>query len=91
MFITDIKQDGKPILISFIKDTEFDGDDVHKATSIHLQMDVNSMLEALPDTSTVYIKSNELAASVGVTNNLRSLAANIKFIDNIVPQKNCPS
>ncbi len=89
VFVTDIKQDGYPVLVSFLQNTEFDGDRVHKATSIHLQIDVTSMLESLPDTATVYFKNKkELNNAVGVTNNLRSLAANVEFIDKIVSQKN---
>ena len=37
---------------------EFDSDRVHKATSIHLQIDVNSMLKSLPKNATIYIKTN---------------------------------
>ena len=87
VFVTNIKQDGYPILVSFEQNAMFDGDRVHKATSIHLQIDVNSMLEALPETATVYFKNKkELNNVVGVTNNLRSLAANVEFIDEILPQ-----
>jgi len=87
VFLTNIKQDGYPVLISFLQDVDFDGDRVHKATSIHLQIDVNSMLEALPSDATVYLKNkNEFNDTVGVTNNLRSLAANIEFIDEILSQ-----
>ena len=80
VFVTDIKQDGAPVLLAFQKNTEFDGDTVHKATSIHLQMDVASMLKALPSEATVYAKNeSELDTAVGVADNLRSLAANVKF------------
>lgn len=85
VFITDLKQDGKPVLVAFQRNAVFDGDNVHIATSIHLQMDVQSMLKALPADATVYVKNkDELNAAVGVANNLRSLAANIEFIDDIV-------
>ena len=39
VYITNIKQGGLPILVSFDMDATFDGDDVHRATSIHLQVD----------------------------------------------------
>lgn len=38
------------------------------------------MLDNLPPTATVYIKNENELAAVGATNNLRGLAANIKFI-----------
>ncbi len=87
VYITDIVQNEMPIMISFQKNSTFDGDNVHKATSIHLQADVETMLKALPTEATVYvINKNELYTEVGVTNNLRSLAANVKFIDSTLSQ-----
>ena len=86
-FVTDVKQNGHPILVSFLQNTEFDGDRVHKATSIHLQIDVDSMLKSLPETATIYVKNkNKFNKTVGATNNLRGLSANVEFIDDIVPQ-----
>ena len=76
-----------PILIAFEKDVNFDGDNVHKATSIHLRKNVKEVLEKLSSDSTIYFKNkNELNETVGVTNNLRSLAANIKFTGENIPQ-----
>lgn len=86
VYITDIKQGGLPIVVAFDMNTTFDGDEVHKATSIHLQVDVGAMIKNLPASATVYIQKNELDP-VGATNNLRGLAAKIKFIDKKVPQK----
>lgn len=84
-FVTNIEQNGAPVLVAFQKDVMFDGDQVHKATSIHLQMDVASMLNALPPEATVYVQNkNELNKWVGVTNNLRSLAANVEFTEDSV-------
>lgn len=73
-------QGGLPILAAFDLNADFDGDEVHKATSIHLQVDVQSMLDGLPETATVYIKNRNKLETVGATNNLRGLAASIKFI-----------
>ncbi len=88
VYITSIKQNGKPVLLAFDKNAIFDGDEMHKCTSIHLQMDVKAMLEALPSDATIYVRNkNELAAAVGVTNNLRSLAANVEFIGENVAQE----
>ena len=80
VYVTSIKQGGAPILAAFNMDSTFDGDDVHKATSIHLQIDVDSMLNNLPADATVYVKNENELAAVGATNNLRGLAANVKFI-----------
>ncbi len=45
------------------------------------------MLEVLPPEATLYVRNeNELHTAVGVTNNLRSLAASVKFIGDNVPQ-----
>jgi len=86
VYITDIKKSGMPIVVAFDMNATFDGDEVHKATSIHLQVDVDAMLRNLPETATVYVRKNELDP-VGATNNLRGLAAKIKLIDGIVPQR----
>ena len=89
VYITNIEQDGAPVLVSFSKNTLFDGDNVHKATSIHLQQDVRSLLNGLPADAKVYVTNeNELNKWVGVTNNLRSLAANVEFINDIISQEN---
>lgn len=86
VYLTNIKQGGLPVLVAFDVNAIFDGDEVHKATSIHLQVDTMSMLESLPETATIIAKRNELD-SVGATNNLRGLAAKIKFIDENVSQR----
>ena len=87
VFVTDIQQEGHPVLVAFQQNVKFDGDDVHKATSIHLQMDVASMLKALPGDATVYVKNeSELDAAAGITDSLRSISANIKFTEGMVTQ-----
>ena len=85
VFVTNIKQGGLPIVAAFDMNAVFDGDEVHKATSIHLQVDTDAMLKNLPETATVYVKENELDP-VGATNNLRGLAAKIKFIGESIAQ-----
>ena len=82
VFVTDIMQSGLPVLAAFDMNAMFDGDRVHKATSIHLQVDMQSMLENLPESAIVYVQKNELDP-VGATNNLRGLAAKIKFVDRV--------
>ena len=86
VYVTNVKQGGLPIVAAFDLNADFDGDKVHKATSIHLQVDVPSMLKSLPESATVYVQKNELDP-VGATNNLRGLAAKIKFIDGTIAQK----
>lgn len=82
VYVTNIRQGGAPILAAFNRNSVFDGDDVHKATSIHLQIDVKSMLDNLPVDATVYVQNENELEAVGATNNLRGLAANVKFISN---------
>ncbi len=87
VYITNILQDGKPILVAFQKNVVFDGDDVHKATTIHLQWDVKSMVTALPKEATIYAKNkSEFEAAVGTKNNLLGYAAHIEFTDDSVSQ-----
>lgn len=87
VYVTNVKQGGFPIVVAFDKNSMFDGDNVHKATSIHLQIDVQTMLDHLPNSATVYVKNKNELETVGATNNLRGLAANIKFIEEIVTQQ----
>ena len=61
---------GIPLYIYFIR------------TCIHLQVDMQTMLMNLPQSSTVYVQKNELDP-VGATNILRGLAAKIKFVDRV--------
>lgn len=86
VYITNVKQGGYPILAAFDMDADFDGDRVHKATSIHTQIDVQTLLEQLSEKATIYVQNKNELETVGATNNLRGLSANIKFIDEIVPR-----
>ena len=86
VYVTNVKQGGMPIVATFDMDAVFDGDEVHQATSIHLRTDTMAMLESLPESATVYVQKKDELTAVGATNNLRGLAANIKFIEDIVPQ-----
>jgi len=89
IFVTSIKQAGLPVVIAFEKNKNFDGDNVHKATSIHLRENIETLFNDLsPDAKIYFANKNELNGMVGVTNNLRSLADNIKFIEEIVQQNN---
>lgn len=85
VFVTNVFQDGYPVVVAFKKDSVFDGDNVHEATTMHLRTNVSSYLEGLSNTATVYVANKkEPFAAVGVANNLRSLAANIRFMDDII-------
>ena len=44
------------------------------------------LLENLPKNATIYVQNKNELEAVGATNNLRGLAANIKFTDRILPQ-----
>ena len=43
------------------------------------------MLENLPGDATVYVQNENELAAVGATNNLRGLAASIKFTSGSIP------
>lgn len=45
-----------------------------------IQINVQSMLGNFPQNATVYVQNENELAAVGATNNLRGLAANVKFI-----------
>lgn len=45
-----------------------------------IQINVQSMLGNLPQNATVHVQNENELAAVGATNNLRGLAANVKFI-----------
>lgn len=47
-----------------------------------IQINVQSMLGNLPQNATVHVQNENELAAVGATNNLRGLAANVKFISN---------
>ena len=89
VYVTDLKEEGKGLVtVAFLKNQEFDGDRVHKATSIHIREDPMQMLNSLDENATVYARKNELDV-VPRSSLLKSgtLTANIKFIDDSVAEE----
>lgn len=81
LFITDIKQGEYPLVVAFEINSVFDGDSVHKCTSIHLRTNLEAYLSNLKGT-TVFIKNkNELNALCREVNILDRLQKNNKLID----------
>lgn len=88
LFITDIKQGEYPLVVAFEINSVFDGDSVHKCTSIHLRTNLASYLANLNGT-TVFVKNkNELNALCREVNILDRLQKNNKLIDVSLSQGN---
>ncbi|MBQ5969631.1 MAG: hypothetical protein IJL52_05895 [Clostridia bacterium] len=87
VFITKAEKGDVPVLISFEKDATFDGDEVHKATSVHFQMNTANLLNAITPASTVIVKNKtELERVPGTPVRLGRLNTTAKLIDNSVSQ-----
>ena len=88
-FITDIKQKGKPIFISFAQDKDFDGDkNVHTATTIHLRSNVEATLKNAPAEATILVRNKKALDTLLGTSSIieEGLTANIKYAeDNTTP------
>lgn len=88
LFITDIKQGEYPLVVAFEINSVFDGDSVHKCTSIHLRTNLASYLANLNGT-TVFVKNkNELNALCREVNILDRLQKNNRLIDVSLSQGN---
>ncbi|HZJ75675.1 MAG TPA: hypothetical protein VFD25_03715 [Clostridia bacterium] len=88
IFVTNIKQDEMRLVVSFKRNSIFDGDNVHVATSIHLRNDIMPMLSKINDKSKIYIHKNDESeiTSRGSTNYER-VQDKIEFIEDILLQK----
>lgn len=89
VYVTDLKEEGKGLVtVAFLKNQEFDGDRVHKATTIHTRENPMQMLNSLKENATVYVRKNKLDVVPG-SSLLKSgtLGANIKFIDDSVAEE----
>ncbi|MGN1138657.1 MAG: hypothetical protein ACI4RM_04350, partial [Ruminococcus sp.] len=88
LFITDIKQEEYPLVVAFEINSVFDGDSVHKCTSIHLRTNIEAYLSNLNDT-TVFVKNkNELNAFCREVNILDRLQRYNKLINVNLSQNN---
>ena len=91
LFITPLKQSDFPVAVSFEMDTEFDWDNVHKGTSIHLRTNLTSTLENLSGTiiyagTIIYVKNKNELESLTKANILDRVQENNKLIDLTVSQ-----
>lgn len=60
IIVTNLTENGKPIIVSFLKDAVFDGDNVHQATSIHVRQDLQMYLSKFDSADITVLKKNEL-------------------------------
>lgn len=82
VFVTDKMNEGGFITVAVLNDQQFDGEKIHKATTIHSRKDVTSMLQKLSSDSIVYInKNNEFNSTSGSSIISGTLNATIKLID----------
>ena len=86
VYITNLKDHEGLITAAFLKDQEFDGDNVHKASSIHSRPDPVSMLESLGEDATVYVRKSELDKAPGSSMRIGTLKAQVKFIDDTIAE-----
>lgn len=86
--VTSIKQEGLPVCVALALNTKFDGDYVHKATSIHIRQEISNYFNNLVDTKIFVINKNELAVLCREVNILDRLQGNNELIEVIVPHNN---
>lgn len=79
---------GKYLVTSVLKNQTFDGDEVHKVTSIHNRDNILPLLEKLPDNATVIVnKKSELKTTSGTLIQSQRLNAKFKFTNNIIGER----
>ncbi len=90
VYISTPTTEDYPLLVAFDMDVIFDGDRVNRASSVHLQKDVVSMINNLPSDATIYIKNKTADLYVpGTSIKLEGLntAARLVYIDNNTSKK----
>lgn len=60
VFITGLKENEKNIVVTFAKNTLFDGDDVHKAISIHTKQNITAYLNNQKNVEIYVVNKNKL-------------------------------
>ena len=89
VFVTNLKENGKYIIIGFEKSTLFDGDKVHKATSIHSRQNIDLYLKKINNSNIFVENENKLIEMFqGVQNDIERLKQNNKFTKIKISQKN---
>lgn len=91
IFITNLTENGKPVVVSFLINQSFDWERMHKATSIHSRENIVPLLENLSEDSTVFVKNKkEFNRLVGLRKpdhrQALVLQAKIELNDSIVSQ-----
>lgn len=88
-FITPLYENGGKIVAFFEKNVLFDGDMVHKATSIHSRTDVGGLLNNISDDAVIYVKNkNEFDNLVGMSDSISDAYKNkVKFVYDSLPHK----
>lgn len=87
-FITPLNEDGGKITVFFDKNTVFDGDNVHKATSIHRRTNFDALLNNTSDDAVIYVKNkDEFENLVGMADSIpAAYKGKIKFVAETVSQ-----
>ena len=88
-FITPLYENGGRIVAFFEKNVLFDGDMVHKATSIHSRTDVGGLLNNISEDAVIYVKNkNEFDNLVGMSDSISDAYKNkVKFVYDSLPHK----
>lgn len=88
-FITPLYENGGKIVAFFEKNVLFDGDMVHKATSIHSRTDVGGLLNNISEDAVIYVKNkNEFDNLVGMSDSISDAYKNkVKFVYDSLPHK----
>lgn len=88
MFIvTNLKQKRLPVCVSLELNTEFDGDSVHKTTSVHIRQDISKYFNNLCGTKIFVLNKNELVALCREADILDRLQSNNELIDAMISHK----
>lgn len=88
-FITPLSENGGKVVAFFEKNVLFDGDMVHKATSIHSRTDVGGLLNNISEDAVIYVKNeNEFDNLVGMSDSISDAYKNkVKFVYDSLPHK----
>ncbi len=89
--ITNLLQKGKPVVVSFIQNKNFDGDDVHQSTSIHIRQDLSAYLSGLSGVNIYVNNKNELIKLSEKADILSRIQENNKLIEVSLPQTDTKS
>ena len=88
-YVTSLCENGGKIVAFFEKNVLFDGDMVHKATSIHSRTDVGGLLNNISADAVIYVQNkNEFDNLVGMSDSISDAYKNkVKFVYDSLPHK----